>query len=443
MRAKETLTVLIVEDEADVADLVANVLRREGFRAEIVASGEQAVVAAERLKPVAIVMDIRLSGRVDGIEAAHRIRRTSSTPIVYLTGAPGEDVMNRALQTNPAGYLVKPASNTQICAAVKLAVHGHASFAHDLHFGPGDNGHTAHFIGEGAAAQRTRRDILELSQDDCTVLIAGETGTGKELAARAIHESSSRAGFPFVAVNCSALPESLLHSEIFGHKRGAFTGADGDYAGVFERAGGGTLLLDEISTAPMAFQSALLRVLEERQIWRLGDSRPRDVEARILVSTNQDLMDLAGKGHFRSDLLYRIKVARIFLPALRERREDIPLLAEHFLENSPATQRKGIQALSERALHAMVRYSWPGNVRELRNAIEFAAIRCAGRTIYAEDLPEETVRNGFAGLFPAPREEERVGHALEAAGGNRSEAARLLGISRATFYRRLRDVSHS
>jgi DNA-binding NtrC family response regulator len=291
-------------------------------------------------------------------------------------------------------------------------------------------------------------------------LIEGETGTGKELVARALHFSSPRNKKPFIAVNCSGLTESVLHSQLFGHKRGAFTDAVEDHKGVFEVAHEGTVFLDEIAGISPSVQASLLRVLDEKEITPLGESKPKKIDVRILAASNQDLakeaeegrfrpesnQDLAKEaeeGRFRPDLLYRIRVARIQLPPLRERREDIHMLALAFLAQSRATSGIAVEGLGTEVMKVLLEYPWPGNVRELKNAVEFAAIRCKHTRIQAADLPPEILESTSLRVLPRgslPDEKDRVLAALKNAGGNRTLAARLLGISRATFYRRIASL---
>jgi DNA-binding NtrC family response regulator len=299
-------------------------------------------------------------------------------------------------------------------------------------------------LGKSKVIQLVYRQIRDVARVDATVLIEGETGTGKELVARAIHASSHRKDKPFVALNCAGLTESLLSSQLFGHRRGAFTGAIEDHQGMLEAANGGTLLLDEIGDIPMTVQNQLLRVLQEREIVRLGETRPRKIDVRVLAATHKNLTDEAVKGNFRSDLLYRIRVARISMPPLRARREDIPLLTASFLGQFSATGDKPVTEVSHDALRLLVDYPWPGNVRELKSAIEFATIRCQGAVIQAEDLPPEIHQTGdFMSAIPGDPlagEKTRFLQALDRSRGNRALAARLLGISRATLYRRLADL---
>jgi PAS domain S-box-containing protein len=300
-------------------------------------------------------------------------------------------------------------------------------------------------LGKSAAMQQVYQQIRAVAQVDSTVLIEGETGTGKELVARAIHAASHRKDKPFVAVNCAGLTESLLGSQLFGHKRGAFTGAIEDHQGLFEAANGGTLLLDEIGDIPMTVQNQLLRVLQEREIVRLGETRPRKIDVRLLAATHRSLSDEVTRGNFRTDLFYRIRVARIAVPALRGRREDIPLLAASFLAQFSAAAAKRVTELSNEAVRLLMDHPWPGNVRELRSAIEFAVIRCGGAVIQPEDLPPEIgAPSDFGSSIPGDPlndEKARFLDALDRSRGNRALAARLLGISRATLYRRLADLN--
>ncbi|MBN1558480.1 MAG: sigma 54-interacting transcriptional regulator [Lentisphaerae bacterium] len=299
-------------------------------------------------------------------------------------------------------------------------------------------------LGRSAGMLRVFQLIRDVAGVDATVLIRGETGTGKELAARAIHALSRRKAGPFVVMNCAGLSDSLINSQLFGHRKGAFTDAARDQVGLFEAADGGTILLDEIGDIPMNTQTRILRVLEQKEVLRIGDTEPRRVDIRILAATHRDLGRLVEREQFREDLLYRIRVARIDLPALRARREDIPLLTEAFLHRAAAAAGKPVDAVSPDAMRALMDYAWPGNVRELKNAIEFAVIRCRGAGVEAEDLPPEITDRP---LTPPPRQEqdpaserERIRDALRRTGGRREEAARLLGISRATLYRRMKAL---
>jgi PAS domain S-box-containing protein len=291
--------------------------------------------------------------------------------------------------------------------------------------------------------------IDRVAQGDWTVLIEGETGVGKELVAQAIHRGSARRGGPFIAVNCAGLTESILGSQLFGHRKGAFTGAIADQEGLFEAAQGGTLFLDEIGDVALPIQSALLRVLQERELTRIGDTRPRKVDVRIIAATNRDLLQRVADGQFREDLLYRLRSARVPVPPLRERREDIPLLVAAFLADERVTGGKLVTEVAPEALRMLRRHEWPGNVRELRGVVEHAIIQCRSRRIDVCDLPPDLLRaptatpvaGTVAPAAPVPDDERgRILAALQRTGGNRARAARLLGIGRATLYRRLAEL---
>jgi PAS domain S-box-containing protein len=297
-------------------------------------------------------------------------------------------------------------------------------------------------IGQSPAMLNLFDQIEQLAQGDWTVLLQGETGVGKELVARAIHAASTRHNGEFVAVNCAGLTDSLLGSQLFGHKRGAFTGAESDQLGVFEAAAGGTLLLDEIGDISPTVQAALLRVLQEKEITRLGETRVHKVDVRIIFSTNRNLLERVEGGHFREDLLYRIRGARIHVPPLRERREDIALLATAFLAQQRATSGKLVLDFDPQVIEQMIRYDWPGNIRELRSAVEHALVRCHGRHISLADLPSEVLEAAQPQpeLSPDDDQRTRILNALRTTGGNRARAARVLGIGRATLYRQLKEL---
>ena len=295
-------------------------------------------------------------------------------------------------------------------------------------------------IGRSPAMRLLFKRIETLAGVDFTVLIDGETGTGKEMLARAIHQCSSRRDKPFIAFNCAGLTESLLSSQLFGHKRGAFTGAVSNNVGLFEAASGGTLLLDEIGDMSITAQTALLRVLQEKEITRLGESIPRKVDVRIISATHRNLGELVDAGAFRQDLLYRIRVATLSLPPLRHRKQDIPLFVECFLKQSCKAMRKPVPDISREAMNAIVEYQWKGNVRELKNVIEVAVSYCDTSAINLRDLPQELRTSGSAIPHQHWQEEEktRVLKALDRTGGNHAAAARLLGIGRTTLYRRIK-----
>ncbi len=307
--------------------------------------------------------------------------------------------------------------------------------------------HFHELIGASDEMQGLYQTIGDVARVEVPVLIQGETGTGKELVARAIHQLSARANRAFVAVNCAGLTESLLGSQLFGHRKGAFTGAMYDQEGFFEAAQGGTLFLDEIGDMPHPVQTILLRALQEKEIIRLGESKPRKVDVRVLAASNQHLQELVRRGQFRADLFYRIRVARLDLPPLRKRPGDISLLCQAFLERGRGPMGKpSVESFSVHARQHLLHYPWPGNVRELKSAVEYALIRCSGRMIQPGDLPPE-VRCFMDESTDAPqaegKERDHILQALRQTQGKRSQAAKVLGMSRSTLYRRLRDLNIS
>ncbi|MBT3191713.1 MAG: sigma 54-interacting transcriptional regulator [Verrucomicrobia bacterium] len=295
-------------------------------------------------------------------------------------------------------------------------------------------------VGKSHPMRQVFQIIEEVARVDATVLVEGETGTGKELVARAIHYSSPRQAGPFIVVNCAGLADSLINSQLFGHKKGSFTDAVTDQKGVFEAAHGGTILLDEIGDIPMNTQTRILRALEQREIVRVGETQPRKVDIRILAATNKNLETEVKQGNFRLDLLYRIRIARVTLPPLRERREDVPLLVEAFAHDICVEYGLEIPHVERDVLSALIAYRWPGNVRELRNAVEFALIRCKEAKLRLVDLPPELTAAGNVGgsASSTDSDKERILSALKASKGRRAAAAKLLGISRATLYRRMK-----
>ncbi|MDH5428242.1 MAG: sigma 54-interacting transcriptional regulator [Nitrospirota bacterium] len=301
--------------------------------------------------------------------------------------------------------------------------------------------------GKSPAMQEVFRRLRLAAQSDVTVLLTGESGTGKELAARAIHALSARKDKPFFAINCSAIPETLLESELFGHVKGAFTGAIRDKIGVFQAADGGTLFLDEIGDTSPLLQLKLLRVLQESEIRRVGDDRAMKVNVRLITATNRDLQTLMAEGTLREDFYYRIHVFEITLPPLRERRTDIPLLVHRFMEDNTKVFHREINEIAQDALLRLQEYAWPGNVRELKNAIEHAFVTVADNCITLWDLPPEVQRPSGKGISPAstspsldPDEESRIRNALQQAHGNKTEAAKLLGVSRVTLWKKLKGL---
>jgi DNA-binding NtrC family response regulator len=441
----EPCRVLIVEDEAIVQLHLRRMLTSLGY--EVVgaaASADEAVHLATENEPDLVLMDIKLRGEVD------------DPAIVFLTAFADEKTVQRTEQVGAVGYIVKPYSRNEMRAVLATALGVHrrmrggtepAAIATPCSPDPAAAGDCFHgMIGRCAAMKSVFDRIRDVARLNWVVLIEGGTGTGKELTARALHAESPRAKGPFIAVNCAGLSDTLLTSQLFGHKKGTFTGAVSDQQGFFESAHGGTLFLDEIADISAQAQQALLRVLEDGVVQRIGDTVTRPVDVRIVSATQRDLAAEVAAGRFRADLLYRLRAVRLNLPLLRERGEDILLLANEFRKKAATHARLPVEGIDAEAAQCLSAYPWPGNVRELRHAVDHAVLACRSGMIGAGHLPAEIRAGGAAPLAArsSPEDERgRIRGALLAARGNRAEAARLLGISRATLYRRFAELNIS
>ena len=449
------MRVLLVEDHPDVRLLFEQVIGARGHEVTACADGESAWEAYGTRSYELVLLDWELrGGGMDGLQLCRSIRASPGGDrcvIVMITVHDSPEALRAALQAGVNDYLAKPVGVEFLRLRVTIAEQWVESVrrrfaaeeqAQALQSQLADHGKFHDLIGRSPSMVVLYEEIQQIAAVDATVLIEGETGTGKELVARAIHLSSRRAPHTFLAVNCAGLTDSILGSQLFGHKKGAFTGAIENQEGVFEAAQGGTIFLDEIGDISPAVQTSLLRVLQEREVTRLGESKPRKVDVRVVVATHHNLVEDVEKGMFRRDLLYRIKVARLQLTPLRERATDIPLLVHAFLGQFRSVMEKPVLHVSPEALQVLTSYSWPGNVRELKSAVESALIHCKGTVVRPEDLPPEVrSQEPQATYVPLQRQDERTRMlgALQQTGGNRSEAARLLGMSRRTFYRRLAE----
>jgi two-component system response regulator FlrC len=421
--------ILVADDDASMRELLCDILESAGHETVAVEDGVGALAALERGGFDLALADQRMP-RVDGIELLRRLRLSGAPPIVVLTAYGTIPDAVEAVRLGAADYLTKPLASPAALLAVVERLLAPAE-------GEGE------FITGDAALVEVLDLVDRVAARDVPVLITGESGTGKELIARRLHGRSGRASGPFVAINCAALPEALAESELFGHQRGAFTGAESLHIGRFEEADGGTLLLDEVGELPLALQAKLLRVLEARTVRRLGAGEDITVDVRVVAATNRDLADSVAHGEFREDLFYRLAVVPIDLPPLRERRGDVRLLASHLLARLSARHRVPAADLSTAALAALEGYGWPGNVRELRNVLERALVVRSGGVIRPEDLalPRAVAKGANAAAAPLDRENrerEAVIEALRRSGGNREEAAHLLGVSVRALYYRLR-----
>ena len=437
--------ILIVDDDTAFRESLAEMLGDLGHgvsQAPTVAAGLQILQAGS---VDAAIVDLRMPGE-DGLAFLRKARGLSRAPCIMLTAYASGSNTIEAMRLGAFDHLTKPIARTALVEALDRALQG-AGPAQDC--GDGQAGQPQmHDDGELVSGSEAMRQVFKriglAADSDATVLVLGETGTGKELAARALHRNSVRAERPFVAVNCAAIPADLMESELFGHVKGAFTGAVSDRAGRFREAQGGTLFLDEVGDMPLPTQAKILRALQEREITPVGASRALPVNVRIIAATHRDLPDAVRQGRFREDLWYRLQVVPVHLPPLRERLGDVLLLAEHFLRQGGGASPKRLGADAARLLLA---HDWPGNVRELRNAMERAALLCPGPVIGPEHIGlQPAAANGPAidwngPLAPAVAQLERemVTRALAATMGNRAEAARRLGLSRQQLYRKLAE----
>jgi DNA-binding NtrC family response regulator len=453
---------LVVEDDEDMRRLIGKVVQMRGHQVTGCENAEAAWATYQEGSFSIVFLDWQLPG-MDGLELCRKIRshpKGERSVIVMITARDQSDDLQAVLRAGANDYIAKPVTLDMLKVRLAIAeqsvrnidrryeaedaLREQQETVQDLKRQLNEKTQFRDLIGKSKSMGHLYAHIRDLAKVDTTVLIEGETGTGKELVARAIHFSSQRKAGPFIAVNCAGLTDSLLGSQLFGHKKGAFTGAVENQQGFFEAADRGTVFLDEIGDISPAVQTSLLRVLQEREIVRIGESKPRKVDVRVLAATHHNLSQDVVKGSFRADLLYRIRVARIQLPSLCERREDIPLLVTSFLGQCSAVTGKPVDQVSREAMHALTSYTWPGNVRELKSAIESALISCKDTMIQVEDLPPEVLDSNVAQravLVDPPDEKSRMLAALDQAKGNRTLAARLLGMSRATLYRRLTELN--
>ena len=437
-------SILIVDDELSVRDSLLHWFRKDGFRVATAASAALALQALEQGPFDIILLDIKMPG-MDGMELQSRIHATNpKIVVIMMTAFASVDTAVRALKQGAFDYVTKPIDPDELSHLVARALKERRLEDENTHLRETiDDLSAADFvIGDSPAMHKVMELIRQVAQTNATVMIRGESGTGKELVARTIHANSQRKYFPIVPINCGALPDSLLESELFGHERGAFTGAQFRRKGRFEMADGGTLFLDEIGSSTPKIQVDLLRVLETSEVMRLGSSKPVTVDFRVICATNEDLEKMVADGRFRQDLYYRINVFSITLPSLRERRGDIPTLARHFMGKLAMQMDKRVSDISPEALAKIVAYDWPGNVRELANAIERAMVVSRGDTIRPADLPVALPEAQSApeptGDSLADMEKAHIAVILTRTRWNITQAADILQIDRATLYNKIK-----
>jgi len=445
---RDTLDVLVVEDDVRVRDLLCRYISSQGHRVRSAGDGVEALELIGKSPPDLVLTDLKMP-RMDGMELAAYLREHApQVDVIVLTAYADRDSAIQALRLGVYDYLVKPLDLTELGASLRRVAERRRlmRYSETLRKKLIESRIMGHLIGISPAMQEVYRTIEKLSTSECNVLILGETGTGKELVARTIHDTSPRADGPFVVLDCGGLNENLLESELFGHVKGAFTGALYDKVGIFEQANGGTLFIDEIGVTSPSFQTRLLRVLQDGQFKKVGGTKVIRSDMRVIAATNEDLESRIKEGTFREDLYYRLNVVQIVLPPLRKRKEDIPILARYFLNQCPELEDPESVEISREAMDALINYDWPGNVRELENVIRQAAVLSDRRVIRPEDLPERIrkvaapTKKSFS-LKEAER--EHILSVLASVKGNRRRAAEMLGISERTLYRKLRKLGIS
>lgn len=444
---------LIVEDDASLRPLLERTFKRKGYHVHGAADGATAKQVLQKRQIDMVLLDMQLPDAT-GLELLTTIRDLDTDiAIVMMTAFPEVKLAVRAMREGASDFIVKPFELEELHLAIERVAENKAlrQTVRRLERERSTHQERSDILGDSPAVRQLQERIRKVAPADTPVLVIGETGTGKELVADAIHNLSDRAGRPLIKVNCSAFSEQLLESELFGHRKGAFTGASESRAGLFEMADGGTLFLDEVGEIKQALQAKLLRVLEGHSFRRVGGQREVSTNVRIVAATNQDLEQAVAHGEFRRDLFFRLNVFRIDVPTLRDRRDDIGLLARHFVSQAATALRKSQPImLSPKTEKVLTAYSWPGNIRELRNVMERAVILCETDTVEEEHLPRDLQLASVisspsawatSGAFPTLREVEDhyVRNVFEQTAGNISEAARILGISRNTLKARLRS----
>ncbi|MFB3776160.1 MAG: sigma-54-dependent transcriptional regulator [Bryobacteraceae bacterium] len=440
--------ILVVEDEEKLRRVIELHLASSGYEVDKAGSAEEALRLADRAD--LILTDLRLPG-MDGIELLSVVQRQDSrTPVVVMTAFGSVERAVEAMKAGAVDFLMKPFSLDHLVTVIAKALEVRAlrDENRQLREELGRRYAFDNVIGRSAAMQEIFATIMRVAPTRATVLLAGESGVGKDLVARAIHFHSPRRDRPFVKINCTAIPENLMESELFGFEKGAFTGAVAPKPGKFEQADGGTAFLDEIGDVPGGIQVKLLRVLQERELERLGSNKTRQIDVRILAATNRDLRAALEEGTFREDLYYRLNVVPINIPPLRERKEDIPFLAEHFVQRLSKETGAKASSISEAAIRKLTEYHWPGNVRELENVIERSLVLSAGSRLEASDIKlDASPRSGTAattflpeGMTLDEHEQAIIREALRRAEGNKSQAARLLGLTRNALRYRLSQM---
>lgn len=443
-------TILIVDDEAGIRESLTSVLREDGYRVEAVASGEECLAFIQNKSVDLILLDVWLPG-IDGMETLKRLREADNGPmVVMISGHANIEAAVRSTKLGAFDFVEKPLSLEKLGLVIKNALE-QVRLEEENRRLRAELAQHFELIGESMPVKALRQQVTLTAPTNGRVLIYGESGVGKEVVARALHEASLRKVRPFVEVNCAAIPDELIESELFGHVKGSFTGATDDKIGKFQKADGGTLFLDEVGDMSVKTQAKVLRVLEEQRFEPVGSNTAVTVDVRVIAATNKKLDEEIARGAFREDLFYRLNVIPFYMPALRERAEDIPLFARHFLAEFSAEYGKRPREMSEAALEILMRYAWPGNVRELRNLIERLVIICPQQRIEPHHLPPELFRGAknaqhlYASLHEARSAYERdfILRKLEEHQWNMTHTAEALGLERSHLYRKMKTLGIS
>jgi len=437
--------ILIVDDDESIRIGCMKTLDDEGYRVKVVENGQECLALMKKESFDVILLDLRMPG-IDGMDVLNAIRENDpNSEVIVITGYATIDSAVDAIKKGAYDYIPKPFTPTVLCSVVRKAVDHCRQKLEEacLFLSLNEATESDEIIGRSDAIKRIVMLIKKVALTDSNVLVTGETGVGKELIAKTIHRLSARREKPFVTVDCGVLVESLFESELFGHTRGSFTGAIETTQGKFELAHGGTIFLDEIANISYAMQSRLLRVIQEKEISKVGSSKKVKVDVRIISATNRNLVNEINKGHFREDLYYRVNVFPIHIPPLRERRDDILPLAQYFLKKFTANNKKPIKKFTEKALGILELYDWPGNVRELKNCVERAVVTCDGDNINTYDLSlvhfEETESDSITNNGSlADIEKKEIIKVLKQFNGHRSKASRYLGINRKTLREKIK-----
>jgi DNA-binding NtrC family response regulator len=438
---------LIVDDELSVRDSLGKWFREEGYDIGLAENASDALTRLAEQKWDVALVDIKMRG-TDGIELQRRMHEVDPTLItIIMTGYASVDTAVQAMKNGAYDYLTKPLDPDEVAHKVKKAITERSTQRENERLKEmSEVAHPPDLIGQSAAMQKVFAAIETVAPTDATVLITGESGTGKELVARAIHAASPRRFHPLVVIHCGALTETLLESELFGHEKGAFTGAQYRKKGKFEIAEGGTVFLDEVGDISLKTQTDLLRVLQEREIVRVGSNQPIKVDFRIVAATNRNFEQIIEEGRFRPDLFYRLNVFPIDLPPMRERKDDIPLLVDHFMRKFAREMNKRITRVAPEAMYQLQAYTWPGNVRELENAVERAMVVAREPELREQDFILKSKEGGVAASDGRTLDEVEKVHilrVLEECGGNQTRAAEVLDIDRVTLHNKLKKYGWS